>query len=157
MTANSHLPSMPSLFRATFAGLATLLIAGCASTTTPPNTPPAATVTVQLNSVAYYVSATTGRGTLDFKGQRRAFTINSVGVGGTGGQNISATGKVYKLNSLADFSGKYRGISRGFTLIEGKMYSRLTNDSGVVIYLTGETKGLASSAGLQSFQIALTE
>ena len=107
--------------------------------------------------MAYYVSATTGRGTLDFKGQRRAFTINSVGVGGTGGQNISATGKVYNLNSLSDFSGKYRGISRGFTLIEGKMYSRLTNDNGVVIYLTGETKGLASSAGLQSFQIALTE
>ena len=138
------------------AALATLLFAGCASMTTPPPTPPAATVRLQLMSIAYYGSATTGSGTLNYQGQRRNFTISSVGVGGTGGQNISATGKVYNLSNLSNFAGKYRGVSRGLTLMEGKMYARLTNDNGVVIYLTGDTQGLASSSGIQSFQINLT-
>jgi hypothetical protein len=44
-----------------------------------------------------------------------------------GGQKISATGKVYNLNNLSDFSGTYHGISRGLTLIEGKMHAKLTN------------------------------
>ncbi len=142
--------------KAALAGLGAILIVGCASMTTAPKTPPAATVTLQLKSVAYYGSAATGMGTLNYQGQRRNFTISSVGVGGTGGQNISATGKVYNLSQVSDLEGNYRGVSRGLTLMEGKMYARLTNENGVVIYLTGETEGLASSTGVQSFKIALT-
>lgn len=157
MTTNSARLPIQLPLRAALAGLAALLMASCASTTTAPNTPPAATVRVQMQSIAYYGSLSTGRGILNYQGQRRNFTMSSVGVGGTGGQNITATGKVYNLNKVSDFSGKYRGVSRGLTLVEGKMYARLTNDNGVVIYLTGDTQGLASSSGIQSFQINLTD
>lgn len=156
MTINSTRSLLHFPLRATLAAFAAILFAGCASVTTAPKTPPAATVRLQLKSVAYYGSTTAGKGTLNFQGQRRNFTISSVGVGGTGGQAISATGKVYNLSKLSDFTGKYRGVSRGLTLMEGKMYARLTNDSGVVIYLAGDTAGLASSGGIQSFQINLT-
>ena len=76
---------------------------------------------------------------------------------GMGGQKVSATGKVYNLNTLHDFPGTYQGISGGLTLIEGKMHAKLTNGNGVVMYLAGQTEGLASSMGAQAFEVSLTD
>jgi hypothetical protein len=139
-----------------FASITILLIAGCASMTQAPSTPASATVRIREWSAAYYGSAAAGKGTLNYNGQRHHFTISGVGVGGAGGQKISATGKVYNLNNLSSFSGTYHGVSRGLTLIEGKMHAKLTNGNGVVMYLAGETEGLASSMGAQTFEVNLT-
>ena len=139
-----------------FAGITLLIITGCASMTQAPSTPPSATVRIREWSAAYYGSAAAGKGTLNYNGQRHHFTISGVGVGGAGGQKISATGKVYNLNNLSSFSGTYHGVSRGLTLIEGKMHAKLTNGNGVVMYLAGETEGLASSMGAQAFEVNLT-
>jgi hypothetical protein len=139
------------------AGFAAVLLGACASMTTAPSVPPAATVRIQEWSAAYYGSAAAGQGTLNFNGQRNHFTISGLGAGGFGGQKVSAFGKVYNLNRLADFPGTYRGISRGLTLIEGVMHAKLTNENGVDIYLAGETEGLASSLGVQAFVITLTD
>ena len=136
---------------------ATFLIGGCASMTQAPSTPPSATVRITEWSAAYYASAAGGKGTLYYNGQRHHFTISGLGAGGMGGQKISATGKVYNLNRLSDFSGTYRGISRGLTLIEGKMHAKLTNGNGVVMYLAAQTEGLASSMGAQAFEVNLTD
>ena len=68
---------------------------------------------------------------------------------------MSATGKVYHMNSLSDFPGTYRGISKGLTLIEGKLHAKLTNDKGVVMYIAGETQGLASATGVRGFKVTL--
>src|SRR5258707_10769683 len=135
--------------KSALACFAAFLIGGCASTTQAPSTLPAATVKIQEWSAAYYGSAAAGKGTLYYNGQRHHFTISGVGVGGAGGQKISATGKVYNLNRLSDFSGTYHGISRGLTLIEGKMHAKLTNGNGVVMFFAGGTQGLASSIGGQ--------
>src|SRR6266480_5670053 len=110
----------PNFINFAFASITFLFIAGCASMTQAPSTQPSATVSIREWSAAYYGSATAGKGTLNYNGQRHRFTISGVGVGGAGGQKISATGKVYNLNRLSDFSGRYRGVSRGLTLIEGK-------------------------------------
>ena len=146
----------PNFINSTFASITILLIAGCASMTQAPSTPPSATVKIREWSAAYYGSAAAGKGTLNYNGQRHHFTISGVGVGGAGGQKISATGKVYNLNNLSSFSGTYHGVSRGLTLIEGKMHAKLTNGNGVVMYLAGETEGLASSMGAQAFEVNLT-
>jgi len=103
-----------------YASIALLLIAGCASMTQAPSTAPSATVSIREWSAAYYGSAAAGKGILNYNGQRHHFTISGVGVGGAGGQKISATGKVYNLNRLSNFSGRYRGVSRGLTLIRGE-------------------------------------
>ena len=145
-----------NFINSTFVGITFLLIAGCASMTQAPSTTPSATVRIQEWSAAYYGSAAAGKGTLYYNGQRHHFTISGVGVGGAGGQKISATGKVYNLNRLSDFSGTYHGISGGLTLIEGKMHAKLTNGNGVTMYLAGETEGLASSIGAQAFEVNLT-
>jgi hypothetical protein len=143
--------------RAALAGFAAFLIGGCASTTTAPSTPPVATVRIQDWSAAYYGSATVGKGTLNYNSQRHHFTISGVGAGGMGGQKVSATGKVYNMNNLQDFAGTYQGVSQGLTLIEGTMHAKLTNGNGVVMYLAGETEGLASSIGVQAFEVKLTD
>ena len=140
-----------------FAGITILLLAACASTTTAPSAPPSATVNIREWSAAYYGSAAAGKGTLYYNGRRHHFTISGLGAGGMGGQKISATGKVYNLNNLSDFSGTYHGVSRGLTLIEGKMHAKLTNGNGVVMYLAGATEGLASSMGVQAFEVSLTD
>jgi hypothetical protein len=145
------LPINPAL-----ACFAAVLIAGCASMTQAPSTPPSATVRIQEWSAAYYAQAESGKGTLYYQGGRHHFTISGGGVGGSGAQKVSATGKVYNLNNLSSFSGTYHGISRGLTLIEGKMHAKLTNQNGVVMYLAGQTEGLASSLGAQAFEVNLT-
>jgi hypothetical protein len=140
----------------TFASLTFLLIAGCASETKAPSTPPSATVSIHEWSAAYYAQAENGKGTLYYNGQSHRFTISGGGLGGSGVQKTSATGKVYNLNKLSDFSGTYQGVSTGLTLIEGKMHAKLTNQNGVVMYLAGQTEGLASSLGAQAFAVNLT-
>ena len=66
------------------------------------------------------------------------------GLGGSGRQKVNATGKVYNLNRLSDFSGsETHGVSNGLTLIEGHMHAKLTNQNGVVMYIAGQTEGLA--------------
>ena len=145
-----------NLINSTFIGITFLLIAGCASMTQAPSTTPSATVSIREWSAAYYAQAETGKGTLYFNGQSHRFTISGGGLGGSGVQKTSATGKVYNLNRLSDFSGTYHGISTGLTLIEGKMHAKLTNGKGVVMYLAGQTEGLASSLGAQAFEVNLT-
>ena len=140
-----------------FVGITFLLIAGCASMTQAPSAPPSATVSIREWSAAYYGSAAAGKGTLYYNGLGHHFTISGLGAGGMGAQKISATGKVYNLNNLSDFSGTYHGISSGLTLIEGKMHAKLTNGNGVVMYLAGQTEGLASSMGAQAFEVNLTD
>jgi hypothetical protein len=146
----------PNFINSASIGIALLLIAGCASMTQAPSTPPSATVRIREWSAAYYGSAAAGKGTLNYHGQRHHFTISGLGAGGMGAQKISATGKVYNLNNLSDFSGTYRGISRGLTVIEGQMHAKLTNGNGVTMYLAAETEGVASSMGAQAFEVNLT-
>ena len=116
-----------------------------------------ATVTIREWSAAYYGQAKAGKGTLYYNGGSHHFTISGGGLGGSGVQKVSATGKVYNLNNLSSFSGTYHGVSRGLTLIEGKMHAKLTNQNGVVMYIAGQTEGLASSLGAQAFRFKFNQ
>ena len=145
-----------NIMNSVFASITLVLIAGCKSMTQAPSTPPSATVSIREWSAAYYAQAESGKGTLYYNGVRHHFTISGGGVGGSGAQKVSATGKVFNLNRLSDFNGTYHGIARGLTLIEGQMHAKLTNQNGVTMYLAGQTEGLASSLGAQAFQVNLT-
>ena len=114
-----------NFLNSTLTAITILLLAGCASMTQAPTTPPSATVRIREWSAAYYGSAAAGKGTLYYNGRQHHFTISGLGIGGMGVQRISATGKVYNLNNLSQFSGTYHGIARGLTLIEGKMQAPL--------------------------------
>lgn len=122
---------------------------------TAPTGPPDATITMDELQASYYGSATTGSGTIHYRGETRDFSIQGIGGGGTGAQSIDAVGKVYGLGSLADFPGTYTGARSGLTLIEGKMHERFANSKGVVIYVTGRTEGLSTSMGIDRILITL--
>ena len=136
-----------------------LLLPSCATRMsndpTAPGGPPDATVKIDIVQASYYASATAGSGTLRYQGRSYPFSIKSLGGGGLGAQSIHATGKVYRLKSLAGFSGTYTGARSGLTLLEGRMYERLENANGTVIYITGNTSGLATSMGIDKFVIEL--
>jgi len=148
---------MKALVTPALAGFAALLVGGCATTDPTPSSAPAATARIEEWSAAYYGSATSGKGVLHFNGKNYRFSISGVGAGGTGGQKVVATAKIYNLNRIEDFPGTYRSVSQGFTVIEGTMHAKLTSQNGVVIYVSGETTGLASSSGVQEFIVTLTK
>src|SRR6478609_5370827 len=145
-----------NFLNSTLTAVTITFLAGCASMTQAPSTPPSATVRIQEWSAAYYAQAEAGKGTLYYNGGRHHFSISGAGVGGSGTQKVSATGKVYNLNRVSNSSGTYHGVSRGLTLIEGQMHAKLTNQNGVVMYIAGQTEGLASSLGAQAFEVNLT-
>lgn len=138
---------------------AVLVTAGCATQkSSDHNAPigaPDATVTFGGSQAAYYAAGGTGKGTINFRGETRSFSVKAVGAGGSGAQKIDAVGEVYNLKSLPDFEGTYKGARSGVTLFKGKMHERLENDQGVVIYVTGKTSGLASSFGVDQVSIKL--
>lgn len=143
----------------TLAAAAALLLASCvtkkANDPNAPTGPPDATLTLDISQASYYGSATAGGGSLHYQGRSYPISVRSVGAGGTGVQTIHARGEVYRLQSLAAFSGTYTGKRSGLTLFKGKMYERLESDKGTIIYLTGRTSGLATSSGIDKFIIEL--
>lgn len=139
------------------AGFAAVLFGGCASTKEAPTGPTSGSVRVELKSGSYYGSGSKGKGTLYFNGRSHRFTITGAGLGGMGGQTVKATGRVYNLHSLSDFNGTYGGTSRGLTLGKGKVSAQVKNQRGVVIYLAGETSGVATALGVRAFHVTLAE
>ena len=122
-----------------------------------PTATPSAVVVIKEMTAAYMVSVASGTGILNYEGQEHHFTISGLGAGGAGGQKVSAIGRVYNLDNVADFAGTYRGVSDRVTLIDGTMHAKLTNGNGAEMYLAGETEGFASSLGAQEFEVTLTD
>jgi len=96
-----------------------------------------------------------GHGTVDFKGKVYKFKSTAVGVGGFGGQKISATGKVYNLKNISDFPGKYNIARAGATAAMGAGYWYIRNNNGVEIVMKPESEGLALSLGLSGITVQM--
>jgi len=109
---------------------------------------PDATVDMRQIQVAYLASAGGGSGTLFYRGAAYPFTIGGLGVGGIGASTISASGEVYKLNSLAQFAGTYVQGRYGYALGNrsgGDLW--LQSGSGVILHLKAKREGLMLSLG----------
>ena len=140
--------------------LTSLILTGCATKISTdknaPTGPVSATLTLHETQASYWASAQGGKGDITFNGETHEFSIRGIGAGGTGLQKITATGKVYNMETLSDFPGVYTGVRSGFTIIKGKISAKLTNENGVVLYLTGTTTGLARWLGTDKLEITLT-
>jgi len=91
-------------------------------------------------------SAAAGKGMLNYNGRRHHFTISGVGAGGAGGQKTSATGKVYNLISSPTFP-ELTTASAADSPDRREDACQADQRNGVVMYLAGQTEGLASSMG----------
>lgn len=117
---------------------------------------PDGTIDMQEVQVAYLASGGGGNGTLFYRGGAYPFVIGGLGVGGIGASTISASGEVYKLNSLAQFPGAYIQGRYGFALGDrsgGDLW--LQNDAGVILHLKAKREGLMLSLGGDAIAITM--
>jgi hypothetical protein len=109
---------------------------------------PDGTIDMQEVQAAFLASGGGGHGTLFYRGTAYPFTIGGLGVGGIGASTISASGEVYKLNSISQFPGTYGEARYGFALGNrsgGDLW--LQNNAGVIMHLKAKREGLILSLG----------
>jgi len=87
---------------------------------------PDATLTWDTASIPDGVGYGWGTGVLTFRGKEYPFRIKEISVGDIGISRAEATGNVYNLTKIEDFSGNYAAAS-----------ATMWNQHGVVIDLTG--------------------
>jgi hypothetical protein len=117
---------------------------------------PDGTIDMEEVQAAFLASGGGGHGTLFYRGGTYPFTIAGLGVGGIGASTISASGEVYKLASLSQFSGAYAQGRYGFALGNrsgGDLW--LQNEAGVILHLRAKREGLMLSLGGDAVMISM--
>src|SRR5262245_46809364 len=100
-------------------------------------------ISLYTTSVAVGVGTQWGNGTLALlNGKRYQFSVQGLEVGGVGFSEARATGEVYNLYNLADFSGVYLAGEASATVGGGAGIRTMRNEHGVVINLSTSQKGI---------------
>jgi hypothetical protein len=119
------------------------------------NSAPDATIDLSADSVAAGIGYVWGHGDLAYKGRKLPFKLSGVSVVDVGAASISATGEVYNLQNLNDFSGNYATVTAGLTVGGGGSVAVLRNEHGVVIKLQSTTAGLRFNLSADGVDIKL--
>lgn len=111
-----------------------------------------ATLTMKSWKIAFIGSAGQSKGVLDYQGKKRKFKMTGLGIGGIGISTSEATGVVYNMKTMDDFTGSYTSARSGITLgdeefIKDRMMW-LTNEKGVSIKLTTSKSGIELNLGV---------
>jgi hypothetical protein len=122
----------------------------------PDNAKPDATVQLKEGSVAVGIGYVWGHGTLTYHDKPHKFKISGASVVDVGSADTTATGNVYNLNKLADFSGNYTAVAAGLTVAGGGSVAYMKNEHGVVIKLTATTVGLRVNLAAEGVHITLS-
>lgn len=123
--------------------------------TTTPTGQPDATLDLTGGSFAVGIGYVWGDGALTYKGAKHPFKLSGVSIVDVGGAHITATGDVYHLQNLSDFSGDFTTVSAGLTVAGGGSVAILRNDHGVVIKLRATTEGLRFNFAAEGVHIKL--
>ena len=147
---------------AVFAILSLLQLAGCEI---PPSGIPTAASIHGLRpsgavtmAQAFLVGSGVGGGTLTFRGRSYPFTLIGSLIGPGAISTLQASGEVYKLNDVSQFSGAWiQGTGRlaVSTLGTGELW--LENRNGVVMRLSAAQAGLTFSTGRYEIFIQLSQ
>lgn len=123
-----------------------------------PAGPPSGTVTIRQLQIAFIGSGAIGGGTLRFNKRSYDITVGGLGIGGIGASRLTATGSVYGLSNVADFTGAYVQIREGWALgDEGRGTLWLRNAKGVVMRLATKRRGLQFSLGADGVLIGFKQ
>ena len=116
---------------------------------------PDATVKVQSRSVALGAGVNWGDGVLNYQGKDYPITVSGLSLLDLGVSSVSATGKVYFLNKVSDFSGNYFATQATFAVAGGGGELVMANGNGVFIALQSEQKGTRLSLGASGVSLKL--
>jgi hypothetical protein len=98
-----------------------------------------------------------GRGRLTFYGSHHDFSISGAPVADVKAPNLTATGKVYYLTRLSDFSGKYTAVDMASRAAGDNDGVPMRNEHGVVIMLRVVSAVPQESRAAGSVHIQLKE
>ena len=118
---------------------------------------PAGTVELKGKSVRLLIGASWGSGVLNFQGKDYTLKIKGMSAGGVGMVSVDATGDVYFLEDVSQFTGRYTAGTVGLTAVKGVGGAYFENSNGVVMKLKARSTGLALSLGLSGFDIEFEE
>lgn len=114
-------------------------------------------ITLSTGSVAVGVGFSWGSGVLTYKGKKYPFSIDGLSVGAIGASKASASGNVYHLSKVEDFSGNYTATSAGATIGGGGSATIMKNQQGVVINMVSTSQGLKLKLAVDGIKIALKQ
>jgi hypothetical protein len=118
---------------------------------------PDATVKLSGKSVAAGVGVSWGKGTLTYHGKTYPFSVDGLSVADVGVSSIDATGSVYHLKKVEDFSGNYAAVSTGAAVGGGGGIATMKNANGVVMNLKATTQGIKFKLGPEGLKVALEQ
>ena len=116
---------------------------------------PSGTVSIESRSVALGVGVSWGDGKLHYKGKTHTFSIKGLSVVDLGVSKVTATGKVFHLNKLGDFSGNFAAAQAGAALGGGMSAIALKNQNGVVMELTSTQTGVKLTLAGEGLEVKL--
>ena len=116
---------------------------------------PDATLTLKGGSVAAGIGYTWGNGELEYHNSSHRFSIKGVSVVDVGATDFSASGRVFNLKKLEDFSGDYVAAGAGITIAGGGTAVYLKNEHGVVVKLVATDVGLKFTLSADGVHVAL--
>jgi len=116
---------------------------------------PSGTLTIATTSIAVGIGVNWGTGVLTTHGQRYAFTVQGLEVGGVGVSKVQAVGQVYNLRKVADFSGTYVAVGADAAVGGGAGILTMRNQHGVVVNLQSTQQGLKLTAGVEGITMTL--
>jgi hypothetical protein len=138
----------------TAAAAAGLLVASTLSLAAPS---PDATVDFTGGSVAAGVGYTWGNGVLHYQGKDYRFRLKGLSVAAVGAERIQASGEVFHLAKVSDFSGNYTAVSAGATVAGGASAADMKNQNGAVIHLHSTNQGLDFNLSVDGVAITLRD
>lgn len=118
---------------------------------------PDATLRLSEGRISTGVAYMWGRGRLSFQDRRHDFRISGAPVADVDVPSLSATGKVYNLARLSDFSGKYVAVDSTMVPAGNGDEMAIRNEHGVVIMLRVATAGLQRGRAAGGVNIQLNE
>ena len=118
---------------------------------------PDATLHLHSGSVAAGVGISWGKGTLTYKGKEYPVSVNGLSLGKVGITKVTASGEVYHLKRLEDFSGNYTSTNADITLAGGHSGIIMKNQNGVVVVVRATSRGVDLTIGASGVDMKLNK
>ncbi len=98
-----------------------------------------------------------GNGVLEYRGERYPFTVRGFSVIDAGVSKVFAQGKVYNLENVEDFEGRFMAAMAGATPGGGAGAAAMQNQNDVRVVWTATSQGLSVSLAQAGFSVRFTE
>jgi hypothetical protein len=116
---------------------------------------PSGTVSIETKSVAIGIGFSWGEGVLNYKGKEYKFKVKGLSVVDVGVTSVSATGHVYHLDKIEDFTGTYTAAEAGIAIGGGVGAQAMENQNGVVMQLTSTKTGIKVKLAPEGLEVKM--